>query len=76
MSRNIQNVKNYCVEIANILNNQMIFYDLKFGKVFYRVPIDTSKEVSPDKNEYFDLTSDLVKLQTFVSTISASGEGD
>ena len=76
MSFSIENVKNYCVEIANILKNQMVFYDFKFGAVFYRDPIDTSKEVSQDKNEYFDLISDPVELQNFVSTISASGGGD
>ena len=48
MSGSIESVKNYCVQIANILKNQMMSYDFKFGHVFYRGPID-SKE---DTNEY------------------------
>jgi len=72
MSGSIESVKNYCVQIANILKNQMMSYDFKFGHVFYRGPID-SKE---DTNEYYNLTSDTISLQNFVKTISAKGGGD
>ena len=79
MSGSIENVKNYCVEIANILNsqkNQKILYDFKFGAVFYRDPIDSKIDGLPDKNELKDLTSDMTDLQSFVQGIKAEGGGD
>ena len=54
MSGSIENVKTYCVDIANILKNQMMLYDFKFGAVFYRDPMDSHI----DKNEYYNFTSD------------------
>ena len=72
MSGSIENVKTYCVEIANLLKNQMKLYDFKFGAVFYRDPID-SKE---DKNEHYDLTANVGGLQEFIKTIKATGGND
>ncbi len=72
MSGSIENVKKYCVEIANILKNQMMLYDFKFGAVFYRDPIDSPS----DKNDYYNLTSETVNLQNFVSRMEATGGGD
>ena len=55
----IENVKTYCVEIANKLKNKMLLFDFKFGVVFYRDPID-----SPiDKNEFYDLTSNIIDFK-------------
>lgn len=59
MNGRIENVKTYCVDIANILKNQMMIYDFKFGAVFYRDPIDSHD----DLNEYYNLTSDIILLQ-------------
>ena len=72
MSGSIENVKTYCVDIANILKNQMMLYDFKFGAVFYRDPIDSHS----DKNDYYNLTSDTVSLQNFVSGMKAYGGND
>ena len=72
MSGSIENVKTYCVDIANILKNQMMLYDFRFGAVFYRDPIDSHS----DANEYYNLTSETVNLQNFVKRMSASGGGD
>ena len=72
MGRSIENVKTYCVDIANILEKQMMLYDFKFGAVFYRDPIDCHKDV----NEYYNFTSDTVNLQSFVKNIVAKGGGD
>ena len=74
MKGSIDNVKNYCVEIANILKNQAVLFDFKFGAVFYRDPIDCPNS---DKNEFFDLTSNVGELQKFVDKkIKAEGGGD
>ena len=72
MSGSIENVKKYCVEIANILKNQMMLYDFKFGAVFYRDPIDSHS----DKNEYYNFTSNTEGLQNFVEGMAATGGGD
>ena len=72
MTGSINNVKTYCVDIANVLKKQLMIYDFQFGVVFYRDPID-SKE---DKNEYYNLTSNIEELQNFVKKISATGGGD
>ena len=72
MMGTIENVKTYCVEIANKLKNKMLLYDFKFGAIFYRDPID-----SPiDKNEFYDLNSNIIDFQNFVNTIIAEGGGD
>ena len=73
MMGSIENVKNYCVEIANILKNQALLFDFKFGAVFYRDPIDCPNS---DKNEFYDLTSNMESLQNFVGKINAVGGGD
>ena len=58
---NIINWKNYYIDNPNILKNQLMIYDFKLGAVCYRNHIE-SKE---DKNESFNLTSDLKELQNF-----------
>jgi len=72
MGGSIESVKTYCVEIANILKNQMMLYDFKFGAVFYRDPIDSHS----DKNDYYNFTSDTVSLQNFVKGMGAYGGKD
>jgi len=72
MSGSIENVKKYCVKIANILKKQMMLYDFKFGAVFYRDPIDSHS----DKNDYYNLTSDTVSLQNFVKGMEPYGGKD
>ena len=72
MEGSIQAVKTYCVEIANILKNQIMLYDFKFGAVFYRDPIDSKGDI----NDYYNLTSDTTSLQSFVSTMQATGGAD
>ena len=72
MSGSIENVKTYCVEIANILKNQMILQDFKFGAVFYRDPIDSYN----DKNEYYNFISNTEGLQNFVRRMAATGGVD
>ena len=72
MSGSIENVKTYCVDIANILKNKTMLYDFKFGAVFYRDPIDSHN----DKNEYYNLTSKTENLQNFVKGMKAIGGGD
>ena len=49
-----------------------MLYDFKFGAIFYRDKVDQPE----DKNEYFDLTSDIFSLQKFVQGILAAGGGD
>ena len=72
MSGSINNVKTYCVDIANLLKNEMMQFDFKFGAVFYRDPIDSHS----DKNEHYDLTSEIESLQEFVKSIKATGGED
>ena len=72
MDGTIENVKTYCVEIANILKNQMMLYDFQFGAIFYRDPIDSKK----DKNEYYNLTSNIIELQNYVKGMKAEGGND
>ena len=72
MSGSIENVKTYCVDIANILKNQMMLYDFKFGAVFYRDPIDSHS----DTNDHYPFTSETVGLQNWVRGMSATGGGD
>jgi len=72
MSGSIENVKTYCVDIANILKNQMMLYDFKFGAVFYRDPIDSHS----DSNDCYPFTSETVGLQNWVRGMSATGGGD
>ena len=44
MDNSIEAVKNYCVDISNILNSEMRKFDFKFGAVFYRDPIKQNLE--------------------------------
>ena len=73
MTGSILSVKNYCVEISNILHQQMRNYDFKFGAVFYRDP--KKQNDYKNQNEYIDFTSDPNKLRNFVSNIGAHGGG-
>ena len=75
MRGSIRSVKEYCVEVSNILHEQMKNYDFKFGAVFYRDP--KKQNDYRNQNEYKDFTSDPNELRSFVSTIDAhGGEGD
>ena len=72
MDKPINSVKQYCLDIANILKKE-ILYNFKFGAVFYRDPIDTKFCTFQDKNDYIDLTDDMKTFQPFVGGIKAYG---
>ena len=72
MGGSIESVKNYCIDIADILKKKMILYDFKFGAVFYRDPIDAKNDI----NEYCPLTWDVENLRDFVSKQMPKGGGD
>ena len=73
MRGSIRSVKDYCVDISNILHQQMKNYDFKFGAVFYRDP--KKQNDYRNQNEYKDFISDPNELSLFVSKIDAHGGG-
>ena len=72
MGGSIENVKNYWIEIANILKKKMLSFYFKFGAVFYRDPIDSKSDV----NEYISLTWKVDSLRDFVAKQRPIGGGD
>jgi len=72
MGGTIEKVKNYCIDIAKILEKKLVLYEFKFGAVFYRDPIDSKEDI----NDYFNLSFDSYSLQRFVSKQSPTGGGD
>ena len=72
MQNSINNVIEYCIDIAGKLKKKIKYADLRFGAVFYRDPVD-SKE---DYHQIFDLNPNVEKLQSFVKGINATGGGD
>ena len=72
MSGSIFAVKNYCVDISDILNKQLR-YDFKFGAVFYRDP--KKQNDYKNQNEFINFTSNPNELKLFVSRIDAHGGG-
>ena len=72
MSGTIYSVKNYCVEISDILNKQLD-YDFKFAAVFSRDP--KKQNDYRNQNEFIDFTSNPNELRSFVSRIDAHGGG-
>ena len=76
MDSSIKTVANYCIDISNILNKEETLYKFKFGAVFYRDPLDTKRNIEPDKNEYIPLTDNMKKFQPIVRGIEAKGGGD
>ena len=72
MGESINKVKKYCVEIAKILEKQMMLYDFNFGAIFYRDPIDRKN----DKHEYFDLNNNIENLHREMQAIKEYGGGD
>lgn len=72
MGGSIESIKTYCVEIANILKNQMMLFDFQFCALFYRDPIDSHK----DKNDHYNLISNIVSLQNFVEEMKSYGGAD
>ena len=73
MSSWINGVKNKCKEISNKLKENKILkdYDIKFGGVFYRDPVD----VFYDKHEYQPLDT-VENLKSRMMSIEATGGGD
>lgn len=65
-------IKDQCNNISNELKNRFKDFDFKFGGVFYRDPIDCPNE----KNEWIDLTDDILSLRYFISCLKAIGGGD
>ena len=71
MSNWIEGVKNKCEEISRNLKVNIKNFDMKFGGVFYRDPID----VPSDENEHQPLGS-VENLKAKMVSISATGGGD
>ena len=73
MSSWLSGVKEKCKEILDKLNenSKLKNYDIKFGGVFYRDPVDSSD----DKNEYQPL-GDVENLKNKMNSIDAIGGGD
>ncbi len=72
MGGTIKKVKQYCVEIADVLRAKMASYDFRFGAVFYRDPVHCPRT---DRNDYYDFTDNTRELQKFVEGMRASGGG-
>ena len=68
----LEAAKDQCINISKELKSKFKNYDFQFGGVFYRDPIDSED----DKNEMFDLTSDVPSLKKFISKMKATGGGD
>ena len=71
MSNWIEGVKNKCEEISRNLKVNIKNFDMKFGGVFYRDPIDEPS----DENEHQPLGS-VENLKAKMVSISAIGGGD
>ena len=73
MSSWIVGVKNKCKEISDKLNENIKLrnYDIKYGGVFYRDPINSSS----DKHEHQPL-SNVYNLKNKMECITADGGGD
>ena len=74
MSSWIKGVKDKCNEILDKLVNEnpkLKNYDIKFGGVFYRDPVDSSS----DEHEYQPLST-VFDLKTKMESIEAKGGGD
>ena len=72
MGESINKVKKYCVEIAKILEKQMMLFDFNFGAIFYRDPVDSKT----DQHEYFNLNNNIENLQREMQKIKEQGGGD
>ena len=73
MDPSIEQVKRYCVEISNILNEKLKRFNFKFGAVFYRDP--AMKNDIKNQNDFIDFTEDSNILENFISRITAHGGG-
>ena len=73
MTPSINEVKDYCVEISNILNIKMKEFDFKFAAVFYRDP--RAQNDKNNENEIIDFTDDTESLKNLISKIKAKGGG-
>ena len=69
----INGVKEKCIEILKKLNEnpKLENYDIKFGGVFYRDPVDQPKDIHEEQP-----LKDVNELQTKLASISATGGGD
>ena len=72
MVHEIKAAKEQVINILNELKNKYSEYNFNFGAIFYRDKIDSPN----DKNEYFQLTDNMVRLKNEISTIRAYGGGD
>ena len=72
MSGTINKVKQYCVQISDILNSEMPENEFRFGAVFYADPIDAPS----DYNRYIQLTSQINDFKDYVDTIQLLDGGD
>jgi len=73
MDPSIEQVKRYCVQISNILNEKLKRFNFKFGAVFYRDP--AMKNDIKNQNDFRDFTEDPKILENYISGISAHGGG-
>ena len=72
MGNYLEAAKDQCINISNELKSKFNNYNFQFGGIFYRDPIDSKN----DKNEMFDLTSNVPELKIFISQMKATGGGD
>ena len=72
MGNYLEAAKDQCINISNELKSKFNNYNFQFGGIFYRDPIDSKN----DKNEMFDLTSNVPELRIFISQMKATGGGD
>ena len=72
MKMSINNVKKYCLDIAEILKKEKL-YNFKFGAVFYRDPVDTKDCDIQDKNDFIDLTDNMKAFKEEMRKIEAYG---
>ena len=73
MDPSIEQVKRYCVQISNILNEKLKRFNFKFGAVFYRDP--AMKNDIKNQNDFINFTEDPNILENFISRITAHGGG-
>ena len=68
----IESAGEKCITISEDLQSQFPDLNFRFGRIFYRDPIDSIK----DEHEVFDLTNDYYNLKISFLKIVAEGGND
>ena len=68
----INSVKDQCKNISNELKEKYKDYDVHFGCVFYRDPIDSKGDI----NENISITNNIDELKNNIGKIEVKGGGD